>query len=524
MLTPSLHIGTLLERNARHYPDKTAFVCGLQRFSYSELQANVNRCGSMLAELGLRKGDAVATFLPNSVELVEVYWSAAALGLVVVPVSTLMQGAGLATMLNDSDAVLIVTTQELMPVLEAILPSLENVRHILVTNQDTAEASQIGECRVESYHRRLHQSQDVPKADIPNRIAIKPETPYNIMYSSGTTGLPKGIVLTHGIRALYCTMFANAFRIYHNSVILHGGSIVFNGSFLTFMPWMYLGATYFLMEKFSPEEFIAIVERERVTHVMMVPSQIVAVLHSPAFAAEKLASLEVLGSVGAPLLIEHKELLHKVLPGRFFELYGLTEGFMTVLDNADALRKQGSVGAPVPFYAMRIVREDGSECSAGEIGEITGRGPMLMPGYHKRPDLTADAIRDGWLYTGDMGFVDEDGFLFLADRKKDMIITGGVNVYPRDIEEIAVRLPAVRDVAVFGVPHAEWGESPVAAVVLEAGIDALSEDIKRLINEHVSAKFQRVSDVVILEELPRNVAGKTLKRELRERYVQEHST
>jgi acyl-CoA synthetase (AMP-forming)/AMP-acid ligase II len=155
---------------------------------------------------------------------------------------------------------------------------------------------------------------------------------------------------------------------------------------------------------------------------------------------------------------------------------------------------------------------------AGQVGEICGRGPLMMPGYYKRPDLTAQVIVDGWLHSGDLGYVDEDGYLYLVDRKKDMIISGGVNVYPRDIEEVAVQHPAVREVAVFGVPDARWGETPIAAVVLRAPGEVTATDLAEWINTRVGAKFQRVSDVMLLHDFPRNVAGKTLKRVLREQY------
>jgi acyl-CoA synthetase (AMP-forming)/AMP-acid ligase II len=205
------------------------------------------------------------------------------------------------------------------------------------------------------------------------------------------------------------------------------------------------------------------------------------------------------------------------LPGRFYELYGLTEGFMTVLDKHDAVRKAGSVGTPIAFYEMRILGEDGCELSPGEIGEICGRGPLMMAGYHKRPDLTAKAIVAGWLHSGDLGYIDEDGYLFLVDRKKDMIISGGVNVYPRDIEEVAVQHPAVIEAAVFGVPDARWGETPVAAVILRDR-SAGAQDLVQWINSRVAAKFQRVSDVIVVETFPRNVAGKTMKRVLQEQH------
>jgi long-chain acyl-CoA synthetase len=189
--------------------------------------------------------------------------------------------------------------------------------------------------------------------------------------------------------------------------------------------------------------------------------------------------------------------------------------FMTILDKHDAERKLGSVGCPPPFFEIKILKEDGTECAPGEVGEICGRAPTMMPEYYKQPELTAKTIGDGWLHTGDAGYLDEDGYLFLVDRIKDMMISGGVNVYPRDIEEIIIQHPAIRDVSVFGIPDEKWGEVPVAAVVLhpEASID--HQDLIAWTNARVAARFQRIHHVVIYDEFPRNIAGKVLKREMR---------
>ena len=354
--------------------------------------------------------------------------------------------------------------------------------------------------------------------DEPPEAGIVGVDPYNIIYSSGTTGEPKGIVHTHEVRAGYCTLFASAFRMSPESICLHAGSIVFNGAFLDLMPWMYLGCTYVLHPAFDAERVIAEVERSRVTHMVMVPSQIIALLNSPAFAPNRLESLEMILSVGAPLHLEYKTRLNEALPGRFYELYGLTEGFMTVLDKSDAVRKAGSVGTPIAFYEMRILDDACRDVPAGQVGEICGRGPLMMAGYYKRPDLTAKAVVDGWLHSGDLGYVDDEGYLFLVDRKKDMIISGGVNVYPRDIEEVVVQHPAVMEAAVFGVPDPRWGETPVAAVTLRERSVASASELATWINARVGAKFQRVSDVMIVEAFPRNVAGKTLKRVLQDQY------
>lgn len=224
-------------------------------------------------------------------------------------------------------------------------------------------------------------------------------------------------------------------------------------------------------------------------------------------------------SLGAPLLMEYKNKLKQLLPNRFYELYGLTEGFITCLDKNDALQKPRSVGVPLRFLEMKIVDTFGSEVASGEVGEICGRGPLLTPGYYDSPDLTKQTIVDGWLHTGDAGYTDDDGFLYLVDRIKDIIISGGINIYPKDIEEIIVEHPLVAEVAVFGVPHDKWGEVPIAAVTLFMNAELLETDLVSWINERVAAKFQRVLDCFIMANFPRNVAGKTLKRDIRDIYL-----
>jgi acyl-CoA synthetase (AMP-forming)/AMP-acid ligase II len=501
-----MDIGNLLGRHARYRPDHLAVVFEDHRLTFRQFDARVNRLANALLAAGLGKGDKLATILPNCLEQLDVYWAAAKTGIVVVPMSPLLQETGLVTLLGNSDARMVISTRAFADTLDRIrgsLPLIRADRWLLIDGAPPSFGTYAG--LVAGGHDGEPPDAGLSGAD-----------PYNIIYSSGTTGEPKGIVHTHEVRAGYCTLFASAFRMTPESVCLHAGSIVFNGAFLDLMPWMYLGCTYILHPAFDAARVIAEVERSRVTHMVMVPSQIIALLNSPAFVPAKLASLQMIQSVGAPLHLEFKKRLNEALPGRFYELYGLTEGFMTVLDRNDAVRKAGSVGAPIGFYEMRILDEAGRDVPPGAVGEICGRGPLMMAGYYKRPDLTAKAIVDGWLHSGDLGYVDDDGFLFLVDRKKDMIISGGVNVYPRDIEEVAVQHPAVREVAVFGVPDPRWGETPVAAVVLREA--ASCQALVEWINARVGAKFQRVSDVMLCDDFPRNVAGKTLKRVLQERY------
>ncbi len=505
-----INIGMLLTRIAQCRPNHLGIVFEEKRLTFREFNQSVNQIANALRGLGIDKGEKIAIVLPNCLELLELYWGIAKLGAVAVPLSTLLMSSGLKSLITDSDAKLVVTNSQFINIFEEIKQELPNVAsdaYILIDKPSNKG--------YQDYHALKAVADDTE----PESIEIDEDDPYNIIYSSGTTGVPKGIVLSHYVRAFYASLFASSFRMSPESVVIHGGSIVFNGAFVTLMPAMLIGATFILMPKFDAQEFIETVQREKATHVIMVPSQLIAILNAPNFSIEALESLEMICSVGAPLHMDVKEQLNHVLPNRFYELYGLTEGFITILDKTHYTTKPESVGIPPPFFQIRIMNDTGEDVPFGEIGEIVGRGPTLMTEYYKRPELTTQAIREGWLYSGDLGYVDADDFLYLVDRKKDMIISGGVNVYPKDIEEVVSQHPAVKEVAVFGIPDQKWGETPVAAVTLRQSYMVTSEGLLQWVNARVGAKFQRVRQVAILDEFPRSISGKILKRVLREQYA-----
>ncbi|MHA2424825.1 MAG: class I adenylate-forming enzyme family protein, partial [Candidatus Thorarchaeota archaeon] len=363
-LTHPIDIGMLLTRNAQCRPDHLAIVFEEERLTFREFNQNVNRIANALRGLGIDKGDKIAIVLPNCMELLELYWGIAKLGAVAVPLSTLLMSSGLKSLITDSDAKLVVTNSQFVDIFETIRQDLPNVASdgYILTDKPSSKGYQ-------DYHALKAVARDTE----PEPIEIDENEPYNIIYSSGTTGMPKGIVLSHYVRTFYSSLFASSFRMTPESIVIHGGSIVFNGAFVTLMPSMLVGATYILLARFDAQKFIETVQREKATHVIMVPSQLIAILNAPNFSVEALESLEMICSVGAPLHMGVKEQLSQLLPNRFYELYGLTEGFITILDKTHYASRPDSVGLPPPFFQIRILNDKGEDVPIGEIGEIVGR-------------------------------------------------------------------------------------------------------------------------------------------------------
>ncbi|MGO3931758.1 AMP-binding protein, partial [Rhodopseudomonas pseudopalustris] len=351
-------------------------------------------------------------------------------------------------------------------------------------------------------------------------VSVDPEWVFNIIYSSGTTGTPKGIVHTHSLRwRQYGQLDPLGYG--PEAVTLLSTPLYSNTTLVCFNPTLAGGGTLVLMKKFDARGFLDLAQQHRVTHAMLVPVQYRRIMALPEFGSYELSSFVMKFCTSAPFAAELKRDILARWPGGLTEFYGMTEGggscALLAHEHPDKL---GTVGQPMPDHIIRLIDEDGNFLPQGSIGEIVGRSAVVMTGYLNQPQKTAETFwtdKDGqrWVRTGDVGRFDQDGFLTLMDRKKDMIISGGFNIYPSDIEAIASQHPAVLEVAVVGMPSEDWGETPVAFVVARPGATLDPAELKAWTNAKVG-KTQRLSEVVLSEALPRSAIGKVLKRELRD--------
>ncbi len=509
---PALTVSEIVATHAKFRRARTAFVCGERRVTWEAFDRRVNRIANALLDAGLKKGDKVALLSLSNIEALEILFGTLRAGGVIVPLSALLQPEMIGTLIEDSGSRFLFVASPLQTLTGPILD----------TRGAVPEAHRIAV----QFEDEAYQPYETFIANAPETIppvTLQSQDECNIIYSSGTTGLPKGIVITHQARSVIALAAAVEYRIDSASTTLVTTPPFTNATWVILLPSVAAGAVTVLLPSFSPRGFLETVERERATHTLMVPTQYHVILELPDFEKYDLTSLRIMISVGAMLPLPLKRrILEKMGPG-LLELYGLTEGVGTTLKPEDMQVKTGSVGTPIGSTDMRIIDEEGKELPVGEVGEIVGYSPIMMKEYLNRPEATAEIIwRDErgrtYIRTGDMGRFDEDGFLYILDRKRDMIVSGGLNVFASDIEEVFLRHPEVLDVAAIAIPHEKWGETPLALVRPRAGAKVTEADLKEWANRRL-AKHQRVNAVEFRDEdFPRNALGKVLKRELRRRY------
>jgi long-chain acyl-CoA synthetase len=497
----SLH--GLLEKAAKRNPYRTALVSGTLEVNYGELDAFANQFGNELVERGVVKGDRVALLLPNSTQFVVAFFGALKAGAAVTAINPLHREREVAYQLRDSAAKAIVTPESLE---QMVIKAKENTRleHIIVT---TDEDPFLGLTK-EAPSNKLHVSIDPTKA-----LAA-------LQYTGGTTGIPKAAMLTHRNLAANAQQFAQAINGTDSDVFLTALPLFHIYGLTTSLTTpISLGAKIVLLPKFEPKKALEAIQRHKVTVFCGVPTMYQYLLASPDLTKYDLRSIRVCISGAAPLPPQVQKQFMEVTGGVLAEGYGLSEASpVTHCSPVERGRvRVGSVGLPLPETEARIVDAETGTCTlqVGEVGELAVKGPQVMAGYWNRPDETASVLRDGWLFTGDIAYIDSDGYLTIVERKKDLIKHNGFSVYPRELEDILYEHPAVKQCAVVGKADTQAGEIPVAFVVLKESVVASAEEIKSYVNGKVAA-YKAVREVAFIQELPINAAGKVLKRNLRE--------
>jgi acyl-CoA synthetase (AMP-forming)/AMP-acid ligase II len=502
----------LIALNSRWLADKPALIVDDQATCWREFGERTARVANALDALGMRPGDRAAVLMRNSAEMAEAMFGAIRAGVCVVPLNVAVSDEAVAGMIADSGATLVFASDEHVARIDGLR---ERLGHIPAGRFISIDAGADG---WQPFPALLAGAGTEP----PN-VEITPAHECNIIYSSGTTGLPKGIVHDHRCRAAWAMDMTAALRYDGGARTLCSLGLYSNISWVAMLSTIYAGGTIVVERRFSPETCLATIQARRVTHSAMVPVQLQRLLALPDYDRFDLSSLRSLMCCGSPLSPELKRAIMTRIPGDFIELYGLTEGLVTTMPPEEMAGRLDSVGRPCPGQDLRILDNDDKPVAAGEAGEIVGRSRLMMAGYHGNEAATRDATWQDdagrrWLRTGDIGRLDEQGYLYLVDRKKDMIISGGQNVFPADIEAVLLQHEGVSEVAVIGVTSERWGETPLAVVVPAAGVPMDADALVGWANARLG-KQQRIAAAVSVEELPRNPNGKVLKRELRRHYA-----
>jgi acyl-CoA synthetase (AMP-forming)/AMP-acid ligase II len=505
------NIGDLLTRRAHRDPHLEALVdvaSGL-RFSYSELDERANSTAHALLDLGMRKGDRLALLLLNGVEFIEAFYGAAKVGLVNVPLNWRLVAAELEFILSDSGATSLIYSAELSETVE----ELRAGGGTAITNWIQVGGEVGAEVRA---YESLRASGSIAGP----RIEAAGSDLLFIMYTSGTTGLPKGVMHSHDtVLWMILTMTATA-EIRYKDRYLNSMPLFHVGALAPILGSFFSGGSLVLMKAFDPVQAWELMGRERITSTLMVPAMLQFMLGVLDGEKHDFSSLRWIMSGAAPVPVN---LIRSYLDlgVEIHQVYGLTEtcGPACLITGQDAVDRAGSTGRAFFFTRARVVNAEGRDVAVGEAGEVLVSGPHIMCGYWNRPEATAEAVVDGWLHTGDVATLDADGFLTIVDRVKDMLISGGENVYPAEIENVLLGHEKIADAGVVGIPSAKWGESPLAVIVRKEADLTVAQVI-----EHCTGKlapFKVVKAVEFVDEIPRNPSGKILKRKLREMFPED---
>jgi long-chain acyl-CoA synthetase len=501
------------------YGNRPAIVDGAARYSYAEFAQRTRRLATALRRCGLGRGDVAACLSTNSHRMMEAFFAASFCGAALTPVNTRLAAPEIESILNDSGAKLLLVARAFLPIVERILPSLSALRQVVVLDGFEGHRGQIPQSWLE-YETLLGASP--PWTEAPAEWPA--DRMYVLCYTGGTTGRPKGVMLGQTQVLANALHAIQMLELSGKDVWLHAAPMFHTADLWACFSITALGARHVFMERFDPGQALGLIEAQGITATSIVPTMVLMLLEDPAIGTRNLSSLRRVLYGASPMPVA----LLKTAIQRFGPIlqqaYGQTESapFLahtpaTDLDFPDSeagLKRLSSCGQPVLGVEVRVERPLGGACAPGEIGEIQARGPNVMLGYWNRPEETAAALQEGWLRTGDLAYQDEEGYIFILDRAKDVVISGGENVYSTEVENALYRHPAVLEAAVIGRPHERWGETVHAVVVLRSGAHATPESLIAHCQTLI-ARYKCPRSVEFRSELPKSGAGKILKAELR---------